>query len=462
MSRRLVAAAAARPLAWTILVAGALGSAAQATTDLPDPDPNPYASIGSAAALTPTHALAGADTRRWLGPDRFSYSIGAVLAWSRDVAGNPTGEPIAIVPANGVRGERFGASLVQGPSFLVVGSPGYKSGSLALSGRVRLLDDAFVPVVTIDPPTPRLSLGFGTSVATNGDRVVIGAPGWRDASGVPFVGAAFVYVETKSGWTVERLVTAPPPANTRFGSAVAIAGDTLVVGAPGGGSGTTGLDHGRVWLTDLVGDAPLVEVVAPIAEINDRFGAALAAQGDIVLVGAPGCACGVGRAFVGQLGPKGWTTLATLEPPDEPGWSGFGGSVSISGARIVVGTGGISEVDGVYGHRLAVFRRTGNTWSLETAIEEPEGDPSLGVAAVDAAGVFGAVPFGGPTLGGAMRYDELERLADLNGDGVVNPIDLGILLGAWGPTDGVEPADLNGNGNVGPEDLGTLLGGWTR
>jgi hypothetical protein len=48
---------------------------------------------------------------------------------------------------------------------------------------------------------------------------------------------------------------------------------------------------------------------------------------------------------------------------------------------------------------------------------------------------------------------------DLNGDGVVNGDDLGIMLGAWGP--GTGPADLNLDGNVDGNDLGILLGAWT-
>jgi hypothetical protein len=48
---------------------------------------------------------------------------------------------------------------------------------------------------------------------------------------------------------------------------------------------------------------------------------------------------------------------------------------------------------------------------------------------------------------------------DLNGDGVVNGDDLGILLGAWGP--GTGPADLNLDGSVDGNDLGILLGNWT-
>lgn len=49
--------------------------------------------------------------------------------------------------------------------------------------------------------------------------------------------------------------------------------------------------------------------------------------------------------------------------------------------------------------------------------------------------------------------------ADLNGDGAVDGIDLGALLGAWGECAGCE-ADLNADGAVDGIDLGGLLGGW--
>lgn len=47
---------------------------------------------------------------------------------------------------------------------------------------------------------------------------------------------------------------------------------------------------------------------------------------------------------------------------------------------------------------------------------------------------------------------------DLNGDGVVNGADLGILLGAWTQSG---PTDLNGDGTTNGADLGILLGSWS-
>ena len=49
--------------------------------------------------------------------------------------------------------------------------------------------------------------------------------------------------------------------------------------------------------------------------------------------------------------------------------------------------------------------------------------------------------------------------ADLNGDGVVNGADVGLLLSEWGPCVGC-PGDLNGDGVVDGADFGLLLAAW--
>lgn len=47
--------------------------------------------------------------------------------------------------------------------------------------------------------------------------------------------------------------------------------------------------------------------------------------------------------------------------------------------------------------------------------------------------------------------------ADLDGDGLVGPADLAILLGAW---EGSGLGDLDGSGSIGAADLAILLGAW--
>jgi hypothetical protein len=65
----------------------------------------------------------------------------------------------------------------------------------------------------------------------------------------------------------------------------------------------------------------------------------------------------------------------------------------------------------------------------------------------------GAVPAANLLHGGSVPT------GDLNGDGIINSIDLGILLNAWGASG--SSADLNGNGIVDSADIAVLLSNWT-
>ncbi|MFG0275500.1 MAG: hypothetical protein ACF8QF_10625 [Phycisphaerales bacterium] len=82
--------------------------------------------------------------------------------------------------------------------------------------------------------------------------------------------------------------------------------------------------------------------------------------------------------------------------------------------------------------------------------------------AVQQGGVFASYYAKEALFGGALAARlEIEVTigspADLNGDGVVDGADLGLLLGAWGAPG---PTDLNGDGATDGADLGLLLGDW--
>jgi len=49
-------------------------------------------------------------------------------------------------------------------------------------------------------------------------------------------------------------------------------------------------------------------------------------------------------------------------------------------------------------------------------------------------------------------------VTDLDGDGATNSVDLGLLLGAWRPDQGL--GDVNKDGSVDALDLGLLMAGW--
>lgn len=65
-----------------------------------------------------------------------------------------------------------------------------------------------------------------------------------------------------------------------------------------------------------------------------------------------------------------------------------------------------------------------------------------------------------PGGGGVWVVAPHGRNADLNGDCLVNGLDLAALLDSWGPAQPQAPADLNADGIVDGADLGILLGAW--
>jgi hypothetical protein len=87
------------------------------------------------------------------------------------------------------------------------------------------------------------------------------------------------------------------------------------------------------------------------------------------------------------------------------------------------------------------------------------GSPA-GVLAVWESGGIGATDIMGARLNADGSLGLPSVCGDVNGDGIVNGADLGLLLGAWGPAAG-SPYDLNRDGSVDGADLGLLLGCWT-
>jgi len=72
-----------------------------------------------------------------------------------------------------------------------------------------------------------------------------------------------------------------------------------------------------------------------------------------------------------------------------------------------------------------------------------------------------AVDFSGNTGTGPTRaFNEAARPGDLDGNGVVNGADLGLLLAGWGPCGTPCPGDLDGNGVINGADLGLQLAVW--
>ena len=151
---------------------------------------------------------------------------------------------------------------------------------------------------------------FGDSVALAGDTLAVGTPGEASAAtGVngnqadnSASGSGAVYVFTRSGgvWTQQAYVKASKTEapNHNFGISVALAGDTLAVGAFDESSAATGINgnqadtsapgSGAVYVFTRSGGAwsQKAYVKASNTGTGDRFGESVALAGDTLAVGA--------------------------------------------------------------------------------------------------------------------------------------------------------------------------------
>ncbi len=210
--------------------------------------------------------------------------------------------------------------------------------------------------------------GFGSSVAVDGDTAVVGAPFHPSAAG----GAAYVFVRAGSSWVEQAQLTAPddPPADSlgnpdMFGVAVAISGDTIVVGDTGNDT-VAGREVGSVYVFVRTGDTWSEQARLSGDAAFDLFGRSVDIQGDTTVVGANGAGAD-GAAFVFVRSGDSWSEQAELTAPDAgPGADNFGYAVALEDDAIVVGGPGDSG-NGPGTGSAHVFRRTGTTWMIETS-----------------------------------------------------------------------------------------------
>ncbi|HQB44697.1 MAG TPA: hypothetical protein PLV85_13880, partial [Polyangiaceae bacterium] len=138
-----------------------------------------------------------------------------------------------IEPGNGQTGVQFGTAVALDGIRLAVGQRGavsvYEIQGTSLSAPVEV------------KPQNCPASNFGESIAIDGDTMVIGAPG---VSADQTEGVEYVYVRAGSTWVEQAQLAVPSlPLNTRFGHAVAVSGNTVVVGAPDSSNDRSGSAH---------------------------------------------------------------------------------------------------------------------------------------------------------------------------------------------------------------------------
>jgi FG-GAP repeat len=242
---------------------------------------------------------------------------------------------------------------------------------------------------------------FGSAVAIDGDTMVVGAPDEDD--GGRSAGSVYVYVRSGDKWTQQGAFIASDSApDGRFGASVAISGDSIVVGAPDslGIANTPGaayvfVRNGTTWSEQ----AKLTGTGVGAAQF---FGQSVGISGDTVVVGkagfsAAGMTFSPGSAYVFERSGTKWAQQAELMSSEGAAGDVFGWSVAISGSSIAVGA--IGDTSGTQPARAYVFVRSGTKWVQQARLTASDGFRSDGFGT-------GIAIFGGSVVVGAFGDDD--------------------------------------------------------
>ena len=265
-----------------------------------------------------------------------------------------------LTASDGVAGDLFGHSVAVDGDTAVVGA--YEDESEKGAAHVLAKDSsgAWSQVAKLTASDGEAGDIFGWSVAVDGDTVVVGAR---------YDDSAYVFTKPGTGWATAtetaKLTASDGVVGDWFGQSVAVDGDTVVVGASeddGSGSAyvfTKAADS--VW-TDATQTAKLT---ASDGDDFDEFGKSVAVDGDTVVAGAPNND-GYGSAYVFIKPAAGWddaTQTAKLTPgATDDGAAGlagtFGAAVAVDGDTVVVGASAYSGSQG----RAYVFTKPSGGW----------------------------------------------------------------------------------------------------
>jgi hypothetical protein len=410
-------------------------------------------SFGNSVSVSGDSIIVGAPT---------DDSRGSVYRFERNQDGaDAWGQTGKLTVSDGVPGDYFGFSVILSGRHAVIGAWGdYEGrGAAHIFSRSRLRAEKAHPTASDGAADDY----FGTSVSVSGDTLIVGAP--RDDG---YRGSAYVFARNHGGadsWAqVAKLTALDGATGDRFGSSVAISGDTIIVGAPGDDG-----YQGSAYAFRRNQDGPdgwgqVTKLVASDGVAGDRFGTSISLDQSTTVVGAYKKVLNRGAAYVferNQGGADTWGEVAKLNASGGQAGDWFGYSVAVSGDTVVVGAPydliGSSSTGSAYifernqdgadawgqvGHLVASDGTAGDAFGFSVSISgstvaigasyDSAGDTFSGSAYVfernqDGAGSWGEVAK--LTASDAAGGDRLGHGIAINGDTVV--------AGApYGPTGG--------------------------
>ena len=292
--------------------------------------------FGGNVALSGDTAVIGA-----LGDDDDVNGVDSGSAYVFTRSGTSWSEQAKLSAADGAAGDEFGYSVALSGDTAVIGAArdddkGNDSGSAYVFTRSGTSWSQQAKLTAADGAAGDV---FSISVALSGDTAVIGAD--LDDEKGDNSGAAYVFTRSGSTWGQQAKLTADDgAAGDLFGIRVALSGVTAVIGAArdddkgdNSGAAYVFIRSGTTW-------SQRAKLTAADGAANDRFGTRVALSGNTAVIGAildDDNSDNSGSAYVFTRSGTTWSQQAKLAAADGAADDVFGWSVALSGDTVVIG-----------------------------------------------------------------------------------------------------------------------------
>jgi WD40 repeat protein len=291
-----------------------------------NPSPGTSERFGQSVGVSGTRVLVGADRDATTGTNSGrAYVFDAVGGGLVHTLENPAA-------ATSTESEFGGAVSIAGDRILIGAIGDDTTGTD--SGRAYLFDAVTGSLVyTFENPAPAAGDEFGISVSVSGDRLLVGAH--LDDTTAGNAGRAYLF-DAATGSLVHTFENPDPGSGDHFGNAVSVSGDRVLIGAHD--DNTTGSNSGRAYVFDAATGNLVHTLDNPAPDAGDRFGNAVSVAGDQVLIGAledDTTGTNSGRAYL--FDALSGSLVDTFDNPALHAGDRFGNAVSVTSDGMAVG-----------------------------------------------------------------------------------------------------------------------------